>query len=284
MQGFPAVKILFITLLFLLPLTARTVRDVPYIDGGTAEQRLDIHLPKHPAGTLHPVIVAIHGGGWSAGSRSASGFLQPKTRWLNGLGYIVVSIDYRLSPAVHHPAHIDDVCAAITWVEKHIAEHHGDPREIYLLGHSAGAQLAALAATDTSRLRKAGGDPRAIQGVILLDGVGYDIPTELTRPRMQELLRQAILSAFTSDPATQRNASPVYHVHRGVAPFLLLHPGDSTPPHHPALLMAEALRRQGGYARVVAIPNKDHTSLSHDLGRRGDPTTKAVEAFLGLDP
>jgi arylformamidase len=97
--------------------------DIPYIERkgvDPARISLDIHPAsrKDPANGPHPVMILIHGGGWRMGDKQNAGFLQPKTSWLNQLGFDVVSINYRLSPAVQHPAHIDDVAAAIAWVQK----------------------------------------------------------------------------------------------------------------------------------------------------------------------
>ncbi|GAA5484151.1 alpha/beta hydrolase [Haloferula sargassicola] len=278
-------KRLLLLIALILPAAAGEVlRDIPYVRGGTGQQKLDIYLPDHAAEGRHPVVIAIHGGGWKLGNRSMPRFVQPKTRWLNREGFIVVSIGYRLTPEVRHPAHIQDVCAAIAWVQKNIARHHGDPDQLYLLGHSAGAHLAALAGTDFDRLQKAGADPAAIRGVILLDGAGYDIPGELAGEMSFPALRQMYLDAFTADPKVQRDASPIHHADHRCPPFLLLHVTTRADSTLQSQRLAAALEKHGGFAKVVAVPGKTHGTISRDLGKRGDPVTRAVAAFLGLDP
>ncbi len=278
------VKSLFFLLSLVLAAHGKVVRDVPYVEDGAEQQKLDIHLPVRADPGPHPVVIAIHGGGWSLGHRAMSRFVQPKTRWLNKQGFIVVSIGYRLSPEVHHPAHIQDVCTAIAWVGKNIDRYHGDPSQLYLLGHSAGAHLAALAGTDEQRLRKAGTDPQSIRGVILLDGAAYDIPAELAGGMAFPALRQMYLDAFTKDPEVQRDASPFHHADHRCPPFLILHVASRKASAFQSHRLGEALRKHGGFAAVIGVPDKTHGTLSRDLGKRGDPVTKAVAAFLGLDP
>lgn len=277
----------------LLPLLAATlfscagtVEDIAY--GGHALQKLDLHLPAGRSDRARPVIIAIHGGGWAFGDKSNSGFLKPKTRWFNHRGHLVASINYRLSPAVTHPAHVEDVCRAIAWVQDHIAEHGGDPENIHLLGHSAGAHLAALAAVDRDRLEKAGADPGAIRGVILLDGAAYDVPRQIQDarvPRMERMYR----TAFTDDPEVQRDASPTLVVARFDAtppPFLILHVATRPTSKDQSERLARALRAKGGEATVVAVEDKNHMTINRDLGKPGDPTTGAVAEFVWprLDP
>ena len=263
----------------LLP--ARELRDLPYVESPTPEQKVDLYLPD--TGGDHPVVIAIHGGGWTLGQRDMGRFVQPKARWLNRNGFIFASIGYRLAPAVQHPGQIEDVCAAIAWVQKNIARYQGDPRQIYLLGHSAGAQLAALAAIDKRRLVAAGGDPSVIRGVILLDGAGYDIPAEVGGIAPFPSLSWMYPRAFTSDPAVQRDASPIHHIDHRCPPFLILHPQNRGHAGRLSHLLSQALQKQGGFAAVIAVPGKTHGTISKDLGKRRDPTTRAVAAFLGLD-
>lgn len=262
-------------------LQAKVLRDLPYAGKGSGPlQVLDLHVPDQKREKPRPVFVLIHGGGWRVGDKSNSHFAEPKTSWLLDGGYIVASINYRLSPAVQHPAHVEDACKAIAWVQAHAADFGGDPKRIYLLGHSAGAHLAALAVVDVARLKAAGADPAGINGVVLLDGAGYDIPQQYPILREGSMMQKMYRDAFTDDPAKQRDASPVHRVNTKSPPFLILHITRRLDSPRQSRLLAEALQKQGGTAEVVPIPGKSHGTINADCGKPGDPVTVAIAKFL----
>lgn len=273
-------KSLILVLLTACSLQAKVLRDLAYVTGEDELQTLDIYLPdqKNKAGA--PVLIGIHGGAWAFGDKSNAGFVQPKAAWFNSQGFLFVSINYRLSPKVTHPQHIIDVCKAVAWIEDNIAKHGGDPKQLYLLGHSAGAHLAALAAVDESRLKKAGADPKSIRGVILLDGAAYHVPDQLaTTWRKNNLYTKA----FTLDEETQRDASPTLKVAamKGTPPpFLILHVASRKESKAQSAGLAKALQAKGGKVQVAGIEGKSHGTINRDLGKPGDATTKAVAGFL----
>lgn len=270
----------FLFLALTLAGHAAQLRDVPYIQDGGPRQTLDLHLPVRGFKGPRPVIVAIHGGGWSIGDKANAGFVEPKTSWFNRNGYLVASINYRLSPAVRHPSHVEDVCRAIAWLQENVDAHGGDPDRLILLGHSAGAHLAALAAVDHERLRAAGADPAGIRGAILIDGAGYDIARQVQHGFPVERLERMYREAFTTDPAIQRNASPVHRIQGTPPPFLILHVARRADAREQARLLRDALRSHGGRATLAPIRGKSHRTINRDLGKPGDPTTRAVAAFL----
>ena len=115
--------------------------DVRYVERGHERQVLDIYTPEQTAGASLPVMFWIHGGGWEAGDKSDVG-LKPKV--LTERGFVFVSTQYRLLPEVSMDELTSDVAKSLAWVHENIAEHGGDPSRIFVGGHSAGAQLAAL--------------------------------------------------------------------------------------------------------------------------------------------
>lgn len=254
-------------------------RDIAYLGGPSVPdglQMLDIHVP---AGAVAaPVLVFIHGGGWAIGDKRR---LDRKLLWWCGRGGIVVSVNYRLSPAVRHPAHIGDVAAAVAWVLDHIAEHGGDPQRVYVVGHSAGAHLAALVACDDRRLAAHGRKPGDLAGVICLDGAGYDLPR-----RMEDtgtgIMASMFEAAFTTDRVVQEDASPIHRL-SGVLgappPFLIVHSTLRGEARRQAEALAGSLRSVGGRAEVRGFL-KTHMAINQDLGDPGDPLTVAVEAFV----
>jgi arylformamidase len=275
------VRILLTCLSLLLPAHAKVLRDVPYAGKESGPFRtLDLHAPEKKGSTPRPVFLLIHGGGWRTGDKSNGNFAEPKTSWLVGSGHVVASVNYRLSPKVKHPAHVEDVCRAIAWVQKHVAKSGGDPGRIYLLGHSAGAHLAALAAVDVARLKAAGADPAGIRGVVLLDGAGYDIPRQYPVLREGSLMQRMYRDAFTDDPAKQRDASPAHRITSKPPPFLILHVTNRRDSPRQSRFLAEALRAKGGIAEVVPVPGKNHGTINADCGKPDDPVTVAIAKFL----
>jgi len=275
-------KALFLTWLALIVVCqAEVIRDISYAgDGGHRHQKLDLYLPEEVGEKPKPVFVLIHGGSWSAGDKANSDFIGLKAPWLIKSGYLVASVNYRLSPEVMHPGHIEDVCKAIGWLEKNISLHGGDPQRLYLLGYSASAHLAALAVVDNVRLQEAGVDPSVIRGAVLLDGAGYDIPRlyallpENSKPQIM------YRTAFSDESAKQRDASPVHRMVGEPPPFLILHVAARPSAAFQSRLLAKALTEKGGRAVVTAISGKSHSTINKDCGKPGDPVTEAIEAFL----
>lgn len=264
---------------FAAPALSPVAKDVPYIarEGyDPALTALDIYAPATIAAPL-PVVLFVHGGGWANGDKKQAG---SKADFFTGAGYLYVSVNYRLSPKVQHPAHVEDVAAAVAWTEKHIAEYKGDPTRIYLIGHSAGAHLVALVAADQRYLKAAGADPAAIRGVVPLDGAGYDIPVQYNwgGASVQKMYAQA----FTADPAKQKDASPIYQIKPGekVPPFFIVHAGNRIPSARQAKLLADALHAAGYDAQTQHAPDDNHMSINRGLGDPKAPITAWVRDFL----
>ncbi len=258
--------------------SSEPVRDVPYIEDGTSRQKLDLYAPEGdaPKGG-RPVMVYIHGGGWSIGDRSR---VQEKPAFFNDHGWVFVSAGYRLSPQVVHPEHVKDIASAIAWVHRHIADHGGDPQRIFIMGHSAGAHLAALVATDESRLAEYGLPLSTIRGVVLLDGAGYDLSSEgrVVGGRLTDMYDQA----FTSDPSVQQDASPIHHVEpgKGIPPFLVTHIQSRRGSKLMSERLAQRLTDAGVEAAVYSAEGETHGSINQSFGTQGHATTDTVMQWL----
>ena len=133
-----------------------------------------------------PLLFFVHGGAWRGGDKltnnarnNRSGFIELSL----SQGFGVASINYRLSPEVAHPAHVQDVAQAFAWVHGHGAQYGLDVDSIIVAGHSAGAHLVSLLALDSKYLLGVGLTPTAIKGVIAISGV-YDIPALFGYPRL----------------------------------------------------------------------------------------------------
>src|SRR5262245_34142373 len=145
-------------------------RDIPY---GTTHERqvLDVYSP---AGAKNlPVVFWIHGGGWRTGSKTN---VQHKPQVFMEKGFVFVSTNYRFLTNVDMATIISDIAKSIHWVHDQIAEYGGDPQRLLVMGHSAGAQLAALISIDDRYLKAEGLSLAMIKGCVPLDGDTYDVP------------------------------------------------------------------------------------------------------------
>ena len=249
------------------------MREVAY--GRDARQKLDY---ARPAGTAKaPMLVFIHGGGWSIGDkRHATG---PKVAHFLGRGWAFASVNYRLVPAASVESQAADIAAALAWLRANAAANRLDANRIVLMGHSAGAHLAALVATDPAYLAAARVPLSAIDGVVLLDGAAYDVAGQLANPR--NAVSGMYDAAFGADPARQARLSPTRHVAPpNAANWLILPIARRDASTAQSNLLAAALRRAGASAAVIPVPGESHASLNRGLGEAGDFATSEVDKFL----
>ncbi len=267
-------------------------RDIPYeqIQGVDPNLlSLDIYAPlaggldaPQPAAHSYPVLVMIHGGSWRESDKNTASVAGTKSQYFTAQGVVFVSLNYRLAPQAKHPAQVRDVAAALAWIHTYIGHYGGDAGQIYVMGHSAGGQLAALAATDERYLEAQGMQLGMLKGVILLDGVGLDIPALVT-PATQPMYA----NAFGTDPAVWKDASPVEHIAagKGIPPFLIFYAGQTPDMQATSQELAQALTAAGVKNWLVAAEGRTHATITEDVGAPGDPVTLRIMEFLGTgDP
>ena len=252
--------------------------NIVYADTPTDARRQSLDIYGSTKDSVQPVVVYIHGGGWAKGDKAGVG---KKAQWLASEGWMLVSINYRLSPAVKHPAHIEDVAEAIAWVHDNIAKHGGDPERIVVMGHSAGAHLAALVATDPKRLGKHDKSLSIIDRAILLDGAAYDIPNLLSYKNLPDSSRTMHYNWVGTREADHVDASPSLHIKEGtdIPPFLILHT-DRTLGTAECKAMARKMEEAGIPAITVLCDEETHTSMNRNLGTEGHAPTEAVRLTL----
>ncbi|MFN4258065.1 MAG: alpha/beta hydrolase [Gemmataceae bacterium] len=276
---------LFITLLFLSAALAQEVkRDIPYASPAHQRQVLDVYAPANAKNL--PVVFWIHGGGWVTGDKSS---VQLKPKFFTDQGFVFVSTNYRLLPDVDMETIIRDVAKSIRWVHDHIAEYGGDPKRLYVMGHSAGAQLAALVCIDNRYLKDEGLSLAILKGCVPVDGDTYDVPAIIevaeTRWRVHGLPPSKFghRVKFGNDPAKHKDFSAVTHVakDKGIPPFLILHVANHPDVTAQALRLGNVLKDAGVPVTVFGARETTHTKLNADLGLPDDPATKALVEFLG---
>src|SRR5256884_1965177 len=245
------VSCLLIAFAFFSEARAQDVkRDIPYAERAHERQVLDVYAPHHAQNL--PVVFWIHGGGWQTGDKTS---VQIKPQFFVDKGFVFVSTNYRLLPSVDMATIVRDIAKSIRWVHDHIAEHGGDPKRLFIMGHSAGAQLAALICTDDRYLKAEGLSLAIIRGCVPVDGDTYDVPamieTAETRRRVHGLPPPKFghREKFGNDPEKHRDLSAVTHVakDKGIPPFLILHVAE-----HPDT-SAQA-QRLGNVLKNAAVP------------------------------
>jgi acetyl esterase/lipase len=241
------------------PKVGQVLLDIAYADGGD-QQKLDLYLPDS---TDFPTVVFTYGGGWHAGSRKS---VKPIGERLQSLGYGCALISHRLSPRDKFPAQIEDLAAAFAWVKKNIKEKKGDPKRVYLMGHSSGAQLSLLLATDSRYLARHKLTPADIAGI-----VGLSTPTDLEPRKDRKGFGDTLMAgkgadAFARDTDVMKDASPIQHVSRELPPTLLI-VGERDFPmlEGDARAFAEKAKGMGVTASIFVAPDCDHMGVVRGL-------------------
>lgn len=242
-------------------------RDLAY--GPHPRQILDVY---RPAGqTSGALIVMVHGGAWRFGDKALGRVVRHKVeRWLPQ-GHVVVSTNYRLLPEADPLEQARDVARALAFVQAQAGRWGADPERLVLMGHSAGAHLAALLTADRGLARAHGVRPWA--GTVSLDSAALDVPA-LMQDRPLRLYR----NAFGDDPRYWRQVSPVHQLQPRPAPLLLVHAARREDARDQNQRMAQAVQQAGGRAVLQAVA-LSHSDINSELGRPG-PYTDAVEAFM----
>ena len=248
---------------------------VEYAYGTDSKQRLDLVKPSGAAKA--PVLLFVHGGGWSIGDKAHAA--PDKARWANSKGWAFASANYRLVPQATVEQQAADVGSAIAWLRANAKREGLDPDRIVLMGHSAGAHLVALVGTDPQYLKAAAVPMGAIKGVVLLDGAGYDVAPQANSPLNP--VKPMYEAAFGNDPKRQSALSPT---HQAAAPnvsrWLILPIERRRESQAQSNGLADALNHAGATAAVVAVPDESHGSLNKGLGESGDFATEQIAKFL----
>ena len=254
-------------------------RDLAYAEPKNPRQMLDVYAPAE--GSNRPVIFWIHGGGWQRGDKSE---MHAKPQAFVEKGFVFATTNYRFIPHVTMQQIAGDVAKSIRWVHDHARQYGGDPETIFVMGWSAGAQLAALICTDERYLKAEGLSLASIKGCVPVDGDTFypalQIDTFDARPGAKR--PSGYRTKFPE--GNDRELSSVLYVtkDKGIPPFLILHIAG-----HPesgtgiqALVLANALQVAGVPVQVVAAEGKTHNTLDSDLGLPEDKPTKAVFDFV----
>ena len=248
------------------------VKDVDYVvnvDYPGGKDRLDLYIPE--GATNAPVIFSLHGGALWQGDKSEEVFVGQR---LAAAGYLTVVASYRLSPQVSHPAHIQDVAAAFAWVKRHIRQHGGDADRIIVIGHSAGAYLAALLATDSRYLAAHKLSPSDIRGIVPVSGFFWVDKPGVAPDRPKEV--------WGPEPRIWMEASPARYLRADLPPVLIIYTdGDEAWRRKQNDDMAAALRAAGHKdVTVHQVKGRTHMSVwTKMLDGESEETSSAILLF-----
>jgi acetyl esterase/lipase len=257
-----------------LPPGVKAIRDLEYVKGGHERQKLDIYLPEKATGAL-PVVVWIHGGGWSGGSKDRC----PAVPFVPH-GYAVASVNYRLSQHAKFPAQIEDCKAAIRWLRAHAGEYSLEPSQIGVWGASAGGHLVALLGTSGGAKELEGnlGNPDQSSRVqAVCDWFGPADFTRMTGVSADSAVGRLLGGPVQENQEKARIASPVTFVGKENPPFLIMHGDmDKTVPLRQSEELAGALQKAGVEATLVVLKGAGHGG-----GEFGNSETrKRIEEFF----
>ena len=250
----------------------KVVNNIPYLTGAQYPNdldKLDLYLPEGKTGV--PVIVWIHGGALTQDDKNLEGATG---RRFAQAGIALAAVNYRLSPAVSHPAHVQDAAASFAWVKRHIGKYGGDPNRVFLVGHSAGAYLAQLLVTDERYLKAHGLSARDVRGVVPISGFFW-VEKEGVAPDRPK-------SVWGTNPKMWMDASPAHHLRAHLPPTLIIYADRDEPWRRQQNVdMAQSMRAAGSPpADVVQIADRTHMGIWRQLGEDGDPTSERVIAFV----
>ena len=242
-----------------LPRGTQVQRDLAY--GSAPAQALDVYsLPGH-AGP-RPIIVMVHGGAWAFGDKDYKGVVESKVAHWLPRGYLFVSVNYRMLPEQDVGGQAEDVARALAYVQRHAGQWNADPSNLVLMGHSAGAHLAALLSADPALAAHHG--VQRWRATVSLDSAALDVGAIMQRPHLG-----LYDDAFGADPATWRRLSPIERL---------------TPQAVPVLAVCSTLRVDGPCEQAQA-----YTERAKSLGVDGAVLPQAlkhgeVNKLLGAHP
>ena len=250
------------------------IADVPYFGdegGDPTRQSLDIYIREGL--TDAPVVLYVHGGGWIRGDKARALF---KPAALVREGYLFVSMNYRFHPEASPAEMTQDVATAAVWLRQHAAKYGGDASKIVLIGHSAGAHLVSVVASNPAFMDAAGASLRDLSGVVAIDTAMLNVPLRMETAGVTQH------RVFGRDPDAWIPVSPWHHTRegRGIPPFLFLISDGRAVSREQATVMQDKLRAAGIEASTHEGKGRAHTPLDTYIGVAGDESTRVLLLFL----
>jgi len=277
-----AVLVPLLALLCNVAASQRIKTDIRY--GNDPAQKLDLKIP---AGTGFATLIFVHGGSLISGDKADSDYAHVCDAFPL-VGIACANVNYQLGPQHPWPAQAEDVSSAIAWVRTNIADYGGDPKKLFLLGHSSGATFVALVGSDERYLAKHGMKPSDLRAVMPMGSIMWDVELdEAIAKRGQDTIAQN----FLRDPDNRMYGSldkyqdhwPIRHVHSGLPPYLFLiaeSEQDQPPVLKSNAKFVEDARKLGNEADYKVFAGRKHYSMVRQLHQPGDAVFAVILDFI----
>lgn len=252
-------------------------RNLPYSDQKDDKRRmLDLYLPAGETET-RPLIVWIHGGAWAFGDKRG---IHLKPQMFTDQGYAFATVNYRFVPKVTVADQATDIATAIATLHRHAAKFSIDPKKTFIMGHSAGAHLAALVCTDASYLKSQELDLKTIAGCVPVDTAAYNVPEQIKVARGIGV--KMYERAFTKDVTKQKHYSPINHIAKGknIPPFMIFYVASRKDSSKQSVTFGKALNAADVKSWLFGAEGKDHGTINRKIGKAGDDVTRNLLGFV----
>lgn len=248
-------------------------------------QQLDVYTCNE-SDSLVPVIIHIHGGAWCYGDKSES---APHGKFYSEKGFLVVCINYRLCspkpPFIKHPTQAKDCAAAVAWVFKNIEKYGGDNKQIFVSGHSSGAHLASLIATDERYLNKYNISPHDIKGVIAVDTSAFNLNSysyiDDTANEQMQAMKDLVQNIFSNDEEQLLDASPIKYADKQTCNRFLIIVSSNRPL---AVTVSgnfvKHLKKFGKDASLMQVDIFDHEEVNSAMHKDNSQVSASILKFL----
>ncbi len=253
--------------------------NVKYGDEATPWRLLDVYSAQ--ADGPRPCAIFVHGGGWTKGDKRVGGVTAKS---FTDQGITFISVAYRLEGKdgddLPWPGNASDIAAAVGYVLDHADDLNIDPTRVTLMGHSAGAHLAAIVATDAAHLQAVDHSPAELWACVPIDGAGYDL---MDRTDDGPVVGRIYEGAFGTDAGVHEAASPTLAARRAateetaVCPrWLLLHAGRRPASRLQSQALRDAVISADAHAATMHNPDEDHGGAYRSLANADDPELLAI--------
>lgn len=243
---------------------------------------LDIYYLNHSKNSKNPIVIYVHGGVWAIGDKSNK--IDDKVNLFLNLNYTFVSINYRLSPSskdlnenrVKFPIHNQDVAKSIKYIYDNAEKYNSDNSKIILIGHSAGAHLVSLTATNEEFLLNENLSLEMISGVIALDTEGFNISSQIEEKNI------LYLNAFGTNKTDLIKASPIFNVdsNKNIPPFLITLRGNNQRIES-TLKFINVLKENSIFVKVVEVHEYSHEEVNSAVGKENEEIlTPEIISFI----